>query len=66
MFYRLVFSPIFKQFGGKCRFHPSCSDYALEALNKHGGVKGAWLTLKRFVKCGPFHSGGYDPVPKKK
>lgn len=64
--YRTVFSAIFRQFGGKCRFYPTCSSYALEALDVHGGLKGGWLTLKRFAKCGPFHEGGHDPVPKRK
>tara|TARA_R110000868_G_scaffold218576_2_gene469341 strand:+ start:265160 stop:265459 length:300 start_codon:yes stop_codon:yes gene_type:complete len=62
--YRFVLSPVFRQFGGKCRFYPSCSGYALESLKVHGGAKGAWLTAKRLVKCGPFHPGGYDPVPE--
>lgn len=61
--YRTFFSVIFRQFGGKCRFYPSCSDYALEALKVHGGIKGGWLTVKRFIKCGPFHEGGVDLVP---
>ena len=65
LFYRTFFSVIFRQFGGKCRFHPDCSSYGLKALNVHGGVKGFWLTAKRFIKCGPFHPGGYDPVPSK-
>lgn len=46
-----------------CRFTPTCSAYALEALEKHGALKGSWLALKRFLKCHPFHKGGYDPVP---
>lgn len=64
-FYRTFLSVVFRQFGGKCRFYPTCSSYGVEAIKTHGGVKGAWLTLKRFVKCGPFHEGGYDPVPQK-
>lgn len=64
-FYRLFLSPVFRQFGGRCRFYPTCSTYAVEAIKVHGGAKGGWLTLKRFVKCGPFHEGGYDPVPQK-
>lgn len=63
--YRWVFSPVFRQFGGKCRFYPTCSTYGMEAIKVHGGAKGGWLTLKRLVKCGPFHEGGYDPVPHK-
>ncbi|MAI08353.1 MAG: membrane protein insertion efficiency factor YidD [Magnetococcales bacterium] len=65
-FYRTFFNAIFKQFGGRCRFYPSCSDYAVESLKIHGGIKGGWLALKRILKCGPFHDGGYDPVPPKK
>jgi uncharacterized protein len=49
--------------GNCCRFAPSCSAYAVEALKKHGSFKGSWLTLRRLVKCGPWHSGGCDPVP---
>ena len=63
--YKLLLSPVFRQFGGQCRFHPDCSSYGLEAVQKHGALKGSWLTAKRFVKCGPFHPGGYDPVPEK-
>ncbi len=46
-----------------CRFYPSCSNYALEAIEKHGVIKGGWLTTKRICKCHPFNPGGYDPVP---
>jgi putative membrane protein insertion efficiency factor len=46
-----------------CRFHPSCSDYADEALARHGAWRGVWLTLRRLCRCGPWHHGGYDPVP---
>lgn len=46
-----------------CRFYPSCSAYALEALDRHGAVKGSWLAVKRICKCHPFHPGGLDPVP---
>lgn len=46
-----------------CRFYPTCSQYAVEALTKYGAVKGGWLTIKRIGKCHPFHPGGYDPVP---
>ena len=46
-----------------CRFIPTCSAYAVEAVEKYGAAKGAWLALKRLLKCHPFHPGGYDPVP---
>lgn len=46
-----------------CRFHPTCSHYAAEALRTHGALTGGWLTLKRLTKCTPLHSGGFDPVP---
>ena len=47
----------------RCRFIPTCSQYALEALEKYGAVKGSWLAFKRILRCNPFHKGGYDPVP---
>ena len=49
--------------GCNCRFHPSCSDYALEALRGHGAARGAWLAARRVLRCNPWHPGGYDPVP---
>ena len=58
--YRYAISPLL---GRSCRFHPSCSEYALEALQVHGSLRGCWLTLKRIARCHPFHPGGYDPVP---
>ena len=48
-----------------CRFTPTCSEYAAEAIKLHGSVRGSWLALKRLLKCHPFHPGGYDPVPRK-
>jgi putative membrane protein insertion efficiency factor len=53
---RFVFPP-------SCRFHPSCSEYAIEALGKFGVIKGGWLSLKRLCRCHPFNPGGFDPVP---
>lgn len=49
--------------GCNCRFHPSCSDYALEALRSHGALGGTWLAARRILRCNPWHPGGYDPVP---
>ena len=49
-----------------CRFTPTCSQYALEAIERFGFFKGGYLSLKRLLKCHPFHAGGYDPVPEKK
>ena len=46
-----------------CRFHPSCSSYAVEALTRHGAGRGGWLTVRRLGRCHPFHPGGVDPVP---
>jgi len=57
------FSPLF---GPKCRFYPSCSNYAILAFQKHGLLKGGWLTLRRISKCHPFNPGGYDPVPPRR
>lgn len=49
-----------------CRFYPTCSEYALEAIETHGAIKGTYLAAKRIAKCNPFHPGGLDPVPPKK
>ena len=46
-----------------CRFHPSCSQYALEAVTRHGALKGGWLAARRLARCHPFNPGGFDPVP---
>ena len=58
--YRLVFSP---WVGHGCRFQPTCSVYALEALQKHGGLKGGWLTARRILRCHPWGGAGIDNVP---
>jgi len=57
--YRLYISPLFP---GKCRFSPTCSAYAMEAIEKYGALKGSYMAFKRILKCHPFHPGGYDPV----
>ena len=59
-FYRRVISPMTPP---TCRFTPTCSPYAVEALKKHGPVKGLWLTLRRLLRCHPWGGSGYDPVP---
>ena len=58
--YRVAVSPLFPP---SCRFSPTCSQYALDAVAKYGALRGSWLSVKRLVKCGPWHAGGYDPVP---
>ncbi len=58
--YRIVLSP---HLGAQCRFEPSCSVYAIEALERHGAVRGVWLTLRRLLRCRPWGPHGYDPVP---
>jgi len=50
--------------GSNCRFAPSCSEYAHEAVATHGALKGSWLALRRVSRCHPYHPGGYDPVPE--
>ncbi len=61
--YQYLLSPVL---GRHCRFHPTCSQYGVESLLRHGVVKGSYLTLTRICKCQPFHPGGYDPVPQSK
>ena len=58
--YQSFISPLFPP---TCRFRPTCSQYALVAMRKFGAIRGSWLTLKRLLRCHPFHPGGYDPVP---
>jgi hypothetical protein len=61
--YQRFISPLF---GARCRFYPTCSEYAREALETHGSVRGGWLAFKRIVRCGPWHPGGIDRVPQKR
>jgi putative membrane protein insertion efficiency factor len=58
--YQYAISPFF---GRSCRYFPSCSEYAVEAVQKYGAMKGSWLGAKRVCRCHPWHPGGYDPVP---
>lgn len=58
--YQWVLSPFL---GRHCRFAPTCSEYARQALQAHGVLRGGWLTLRRLLRCQPFHPGGYDPPP---
>lgn len=58
--YRYAISPLL---GDNCRFYPSCSEYAVTAIARHGAVKGLWLAMRRLLRCHPWHHGGYDPVP---
>ena len=60
--YQWFISPILP---GSCRFYPTCSSYALEAIDQHGPFKGVWLGVKRIVRCHPWNDGGIDPVPAK-
>ena len=59
-FYRYAISPML---GRNCRFHPTCSEYAIEAVQRHGALRGGWMAAKRVGRCHPFNPGGYDPVP---
>jgi uncharacterized protein len=58
--YRFLLSP---WWGNQCRFTPSCSEFAIHAIQKHGSMRGSWLALRRLSKCHPWHAGGFDPVP---
>lgn len=60
--YQRVLSPLL---GPRCRFYPSCSSYAIEALERHGAVHGSWLAARRICRCHPLHEGGFDPVPER-
>jgi len=59
-FYQYFISPLI---GQNCRYYPTCSEYAVKALEKHGSFKGTILAVKRILRCHPFHAGGFDPVP---
>jgi len=58
--YQRIISPLLPR---RCRFVPTCSEYAIEAICKHGAARGSWLALRRLLKCHPLHRGGHDPVP---
>jgi len=59
--YQLVISPYLPS---SCRYHPTCSQYGIEALKQHGALKGSWLAIRRIARCHPWSDGGYDPVPQ--
>ncbi|NUM56934.1 MAG: membrane protein insertion efficiency factor YidD [Candidatus Hydrogenedentes bacterium] len=58
--YQLLLSPLL---GQNCRFYPTCSHYAIEAIRKYGAIRGVWYGVRRIARCHPFNAGGYDPVP---
>lgn len=61
--YQLLISPVL---GSNCRYHPSCSAYTIEAMEKHGAFNGIWMGIRRVLRCHPWHEGGFDPVPDPK
>lgn len=61
--YQLLLSPLL---GGNCRFHPTCSEYAIEAMRAHGVARGSWLTVRRIGRCHPWGGAGHDPVPPRR
>ncbi|MEZ4692291.1 MAG: membrane protein insertion efficiency factor YidD [Ignavibacteria bacterium] len=61
--YQKIFSPMF---AGSCRHYPSCSEYGIEAFERHGFFRGLYLTVRRILRCNPFFEGGFDPVPDEK
>ena len=58
--YQIILSPVF---GQQCRFYPTCSQYAIEVIHKHGAFVGTYYTIRRLSRCHPWHAGGHDPVP---
>lgn len=60
-FYQKAISP---HLPASCRYHPTCSQYALTALTRYGALRGSWMAIKRILRCNPFSRGGYDPVPE--